>query len=620
MKKTTSLYLNELYANRVNRHLERALDGRGSLTGFFAWVAEQAHAALIEGGHQLSNRAEAQSALGRWLGLLESAAPDMDKYRHAWEAQARYWPWHPTNPAASHLLALFVLKRESPLWNRPRGTLQRSAQEAGLFYIGNGDPLEAFVEAARSEEPKKTEPVERQYYLLWHKDRLEILAEPPRSQPISLYVHPEAHGALLRAFQNTLFERLLGTLDDLLAQAWPRFPWLLAVLERPENFVTHRELLMADLFAEEPGPLPLLPVRRGIVSTLPASMTGSHWLRDLARTPEDITWLAERLKRCEDDNFSEKDHRRYGGKAKFDAEFYLLLSSFELDWQALNELVMRFGAAAVRKGLEEAAASNSEIRATGFATEIHPSVWMALDLGLLETPIQDVERLPAQAVGAFMARYGLRELRPERRLAYQVLRQILPQEERVQDPLEFHVLRLLQAYALAVLPEEEREPERVSHAMLCTLGQPDLFPVRDTLEAWTGLHVRADGPERWRFYQGRKLWKTLSSREAASAAHWLNQLAPVSHDYTAKGVGTVRWGLDLKALSILGIPSLLEADELRVVFALGPEVLEAVLELVAAYPGDQKTNWMRGTFQPLMTALIGRLRQRASVKARRVSA
>ncbi|RIH84945.1 hypothetical protein [Calidithermus roseus] len=90
------------------------------------------------------------------------------------------------------------------------------------------------------------------------------------------------------------------------------------------------------------------------------------------------------------------------------------------------------------------------------------------------------ERTP----GAFLARYGLNELRPERRLMYRVVRRRLPSlQDEVQDPLEFHVLRLLQAYALEVLPAGEREPERVSRPVLGVLGQTDLFPTRDTLEA-----------------------------------------------------------------------------------------------------------------------------------------
>lgn len=181
------------------------------------------------------------------------------------------------------------------------------------------------------------------------------------------------------------------------------------------------------------------------------------------------------------------------------------------------------------------------------------------------------ERTP----GAFLARYGLNELRPERRLMYRVVRRRLPSlQDEVQDPLEFHVLRLLQAYALEVLPPGEREPERVSHSVLGILGQTDLFPTRDTLEAWSGMRVRVEGPDRWRLFKGRKLWGEFTDGQAYETAFLLSRMAEPIHTVEEDTLGRQRsdgmgWLADARE------------DSPRVTYPLGVEPFEHALRVLA---------------------------------------
>lgn len=230
-------------------------------------------------------------------------------------------------------------------------------------------------------------------------------------------------------------------------------------------------------------------------------------------TPEDRTWLAELLKPI----------RVYA------SEYEMPLS--EKSKKLFSEVLLRIEERLGREWLSQALYN---LTFPGLSEELDDSsmaLRLVLRLNLVNFRAPQETPTPEQVLGAFMSRYGLSELRPERRLMYRVIKHLIPLQDRdrIRDPLEFHALRLLQAYALEVLPEDEREPERVSHPVLGILGQTDLFPVRDTLEAWTGMRVRLEGPDRWRLFKGRKLWGELTYQQAYRAAALLRSMAQPFH-------------------------------------------------------------------------------------------
>jgi len=466
-------------------------------------------------------------AVDHWQRQGEQEA--MAAYRQAWERLAERLPWHQENPAASHVLALFALRDNRGLWDRPRGAEQRLANGNLIwerFFGSTQGMLEAFRRAAQPLE-KKAAPTA----LLWLSDRLEVLREAPRARPVSFYFEEAAHAVMLRVFEGTLFDRLLGTLDELLA-GWGNHVRTLSpearFLEHPASFYRRWPLTVPDTVFVE-----------------------SH---KLASTPEDVEWLAELLGVLPE----ERDW--------LSLEDQLAIGPHEVTWEVLARLAERFG-------WERVKAVTSDEPDSFLPSD--PAFQLAFGLDLIDPLRPQAGGVEERTPGAFLARYGLNELRPERRLMYQVVRRRLPSlQDWVQDPLEFHVLRLLQAYALEVLPPGEREPERVSHPVLGILGQTDLFPTRDTLEAWSGMRVRVEGPDRWRLFKGRKLWGELTDEQAYEAAFLLSCMAEPIHTVEedtlerqrSNGMG---WVADRR-----------EAPS-RVAYPLGAEPLERALEVLA---------------------------------------
>jgi hypothetical protein len=490
MRKPTSLYLNELQVSRVSRRLEKALDGHGSLSGFFTWLEEQAYPVLMQGEYPdvpLKEMGELVKILNSWSNKSEQEA--ITAYRQAWEALAEKLPWHRENPAASHVLALFLLNGYRFLWDRRRGYKTSKNISTNIFsLIFFAKPrLSEILNAFRlSAEREKKEPVRS---LLWWNNRLEILAEEPRSKPFSFFLDDQAHAMMMNVFKGSLFERLLGALDEVLVgeqdEAWRLQP-VARFLEQPRTFFQYWPLPISDSVPNE----------------------GLH---QLANTPENTAWLVDQLRAL----YSDGESVKFGEHEDEDLNNSLLLiGSQALPWKILPLLSERFGWESVRRVLFD---SWPYWEMSDLATP--------LLLRLSPTPVDDPRKLPSpeQALGAFIAQFEINELRPERRLLYAVIKKaVQPKDDEINDPVQLHALGLLQAYALEVLPEDERDARRVSLTVLRVLGKPNLFPIRDTLEAWSGMRVQVDHQGRWRLYRGRKLWRELTEHQAYWVTFLLN--------------------------------------------------------------------------------------------------
>lgn len=151
---------------------------------------------------------------------------------------------------------------------------------------------------------------------------------------------------------------------------------------------------------------------------------------------------------------------------------------------------------------------------------------LAADLGTLGSvsEMNDPAWRRSTLLAAFLERFQLQQLGPERRLAYQVIRHTDLPEDRtfVTNAVDYHLLRLFQAYALSVLPGDQREERRVHPMTLATLSQQWLFPTKATLEAYGNAKANKNAAGNWELTGGRNVLLELSDAEAYWAAKALN--------------------------------------------------------------------------------------------------
>lgn len=161
-----------------------------------------------------------------------------------------------------------------------------------------------------------------------------------------------------------------------------------------------------------------------------------------------------------------------------------------------------------------------------YLTRFQNTLPLAAELGLIESPsdVDDKERRKSGLLPAFLERYSLEGLAPERGLAYQVIRDAKIPTDRtfVTNAVDYHLLRLFQEYALSVLPPEQREKRRVHPMTLATLAQPWVLATRTTLEAWGNVKATKTPAGVWQLASGRSVVLELSDSEAYWVAKTLN--------------------------------------------------------------------------------------------------
>src|SRR5690606_15470126 len=161
-----------------------------------------------------------------------------------------------------------------------------------------------------------------------------------------------------------------------------------------------------------------------------------------------------------------------------------------------------------------------------YVTNFENTLALAAELGVLSSTrdMNDPERRRSRLLQAFLERYQLQQLGPERRLAYRVIRSAdLPADRTfVTNAVDYHLLRLLQAYALSALPEDQREERRVHPMALATLAQPWVFPTKATLEAYGNVKAVKNAAGKWELTSGRNTVIELSDAEAYWTGKALN--------------------------------------------------------------------------------------------------
>lgn len=560
------VYLNEAHHNRVTRLVENALDGHGSLSGFIDFVeqallrasesapdeqggvasaASRSSVAASGGAQQESEPSPEEKAYrklrygaGSELGFRGESNTPLDPpserlayYERAWGEVLEFLPWEAEDPR-SHVFALLLHSRSPRLWLH-----DHVSDDSGQAFPAISSALRSLKDAA-SGPPARSLVREFSDFgtALWRGNRLDVLLGEPKSKSTSFYLGSRAHELTLQLFGRDLFGRLERG--------------LLRILDNPEHWLLREPQLR---FLEH--------------GTALLDYQQPSWdYVDAGDFESDLDGLADiesvlatdgltALQQVENDDLSYK----------------FLFDGFS--WNVRNE-------------------GQSWWTGPRRLAAFEDSLILAYLLGLVDLRESfDVEAtsIKARLLPAFLERYGLDRLGPERQLAYHVLKTpaipVLPTY--VDNAVEYHLLKLFQQYALEVLPEGEREAERVHPAVLATLSQPWVFPTKTTLESYGNANATKTATGDWLITKGKKVLLKMSDAEAYWTARTLNAITTAqpkqtsSFDHSAaehffleedekhgEGPKTVNAEAWLRALEAT------HPDIQSITYKLGPQLLE----------------------------------------------
>src|SRR5690625_276171 len=378
--------------------------------------------------------------------------------------------------------------------------------------------------------------------MLWRGNRLDLLLTEPKSRSTSFYVSRKAHEVTLELFGRDFFDRvergLLNVLihpDNLL----PREPQL--------HFLEHGTALLDYQQPEwESGNIEIFEL----------------FVNGLAEKPpaNDLT-LQQQVEYAEDDY-----NYMFGGFSwnnKHQADLILLgpeaLGAYETSL-ALAHLLGR--------------------------VNLHEPY-----------DIDDTDIRP-KMLPAFLERYGLERIGPERQLAYQILKTpaIPSRPSYVGNAVEYHLLKLFQQYALAVLPEDQQEDDRIHPAILATLAQPWIFPTKTTLELYGNATSTKTATGDWQITKGRKTLLQMTDAEAYWTARTLNAVITTQPKRTTtRGFASNEYffledpeaeGYDLETQALdpeawLRALETTHPDTQTITYKLGPDLLERAKKLIS---------------------------------------
>jgi hypothetical protein len=570
MKKPQSVYLDELVHSRVSQMVENALDGYGSLGGFFAFIEEKAlyfherlpevHndddlVALLDVNNAAQKLAEIEEKAGLTSGpeleeLLSASTADIHAYLEAWNLAAPTLPWHQENPAVSHVLALYLLSFNPFLWQEDLKSSASGPDPAHGFFFQTQSLAEvvAKLQLAGTQRGarQKWYPWLKEFYpAVWQRGRVDILnnnsalayrlygfhsaAETkPKVKPTSFYLSKPAHDFVYAIFGNDLY----NSAEHALHRLFTKTDYWIDIT--PETrFLEHG----MELFDLEPE---VFLRGRGLSAI-------EDW--------------------CESDDEVE------------DKNECLRTELLAKVWNPFWETFSPFRAADEH----------------GWGLNLPPPLRLAHRLGVyrVDGPESDWARVEegvaAQhdtVLATFLRHYQLQSLVPERSIAYRILKdKPLPEvkPEVFHDPVEYHLFELFRLYAREVLPESECEEVRLSLPVLATLAQSWVFPTRSALEAYSTAKVRKTAQGKWQLLKGNKTLMELTNAEAFKVAWVLWALVPplMSYGHPGEESGMAdydHWLEDYESQS----PAFREylRREGRLSMTTGPAFVERVLELV----------------------------------------
>jgi len=486
-KSPQGVYVNEATHNRVSMLVENALDGHGTLAGFVAFL----EGAVQDVANEVRNNAQrfdgGGDALREWGkapkdGLEEP--PSRRAYESAWRRLRAALPWGKEDPR-QHVLPLFLLSRDDRLWVHDVA-FDAPLAESYLF-VDTGTVLADMLRLAHGDEPQfikgtrmtgAPSAYEVASAVLWKGAAVELVLDEVKSRSTSFYLDEEAHRLAVGVFGRGLFDRLERGLKRLLDDPHHWLPW-----EAEFHFLEHG--------------------------------------------PDLVTYQAPRLNASEGEELKADLAR---GVRIFDAadtsDPLVQRHAFPFSWELSR--------------LDPFGLPTGERLGTA-----HNTLVLGYRLGLVTLGEDaDAEQLKRNLLPAFLERFGLQALGPERRLAYQVIRALpkIPKRyESVNNALDYHLLQLFQAYALSVLPEEQREERRVELHTLATLSQPWVFPTKATLEAFGNAKASKTATGAWEITGGRQASLKLSDAEAYWTAKALNSVVTNQPSQTLTPTVSARW-------------------------------------------------------------------------------
>lgn len=494
-KSPQGVYVSEAVHNRVSMLVENALDGHGTLAGFIAHLE-----AATLGVAREYERAPDRFARGKEaLKALKEAPKEgtasstwRSEYEPAWRALTAELPWSDTDPCA-HVVALFLLSRDARLWRHDeafdaQGVVIQDSIDIGdvigdLVRIGKGQGPRYVAGGAHLGVRRPGEIAA----VLWKGDTLEVILDEPKSRSTSFYLDDEAHRLAVSVFGRGLFDRVEKGLARLLDSISNWLPW-----EAEFNFLEHGSALVE--------------------------------YQDPHLTKQDGKQLIEDFEE-EDEFYREHVLPRIGGDPRFSKhQFPFSWAGMRDPWHLVHPLPKDWIAAK------------------------HNTLVVAFRLGLFDPRDgADADAIRRRLLPAFLERYGLTAIGPERRLAYEVIRQMPYRHsgtEHITNALDYHLFRLFQTYAMSVLPPEEREERRVDLCALATLSQPWIFPTKATLEAYGNAKAIKTATGAWELVGKRKTALRLTDEEAYWTAKALNTVVTVLPMQTLQPTLPARWDDD----------------------------------------------------------------------------
>ncbi len=524
-KKTHTVYLNEVTHSDVSDYVERALDGRGTVNTFLAFVEERTFAQF--GGPRTNavtserEGTEADAAYRHYGGLPPGALIEpLTEYERAWQALVRHLPWHETNPIASHVFALRELSERPIAW--VNGAAERRRAQAAAAQEADGDGgLKAAVDRvrdrgrnSRSVSPAKGAP--RQYYFgqpIWKRGRVDLVWQAS-SAPTSFYLEPEPHAFLNNAFPDiSLFQ--------------------------------FSEDVLLDVFQDE-----------GLWIDIAPEVT----LLDKATSISQASELANAIKHTAD----------------------AIVASWEPDGHDTSDNGNVFGDAArqsFNRKLASGLAKLDRPRWNGapLGDDLQES-WgvqllrLARRLNVLD--LEDLENLPQLLAQSFLEHYQIPSLTPTRDLIDRILRAHPPKPNNAISAAEFHVREMFRLYAASTL-HASTEGARVELSTLATVGQPWILRTQSLLQRFSMGRIRITADGRYRVERSRQSPLELSPQEAAAVADTLNRL--IALDSAPYGAGVEYHGLLQRPWNAIqrGGPK-------RPTFPLGLQLVERTRDMLKA--------------------------------------
>jgi hypothetical protein len=493
VKKPQSLYLPVLPHNRLTGYVERALGGKGTLSGLIAFVEERTAAMLAEETAALPMDHPASAELtGLTLLDYRHLHQPLDTYTHAWNRFTSALPWFEDHAVGAHMLALHALTEYPSLWDSDYRKRDRTVHPLLAYSTDVTTALDALRNPRQGDRTTGQERPDmwRRPRPVFGRDRIDLITEA-RREPVSVYLDAEAHKTVYQAFGNTFFERLEHS--------------LIHALENPDAI---RDIEAAALFLEvgadgiDLDELEVAAHQIARTFAMYGHVQGREWV---TTTDEAVERLA-----------------RSAG--------YASLNDPALLSHGLEKLYLRRRDVARTIGLDIWHVTPE------MSDAVQATLNLGNDLGLIDGT--DLRSLPQRVAETLGERFGITEITPTRENAFRLLASLSEDDDVTADfinAVDLHMWGLFMHYARHCLPHVSPGHTRVSRSTLATLAEGDLFPHLAALEAFTGANVTKTPAGTWELRKGRRDVLTLENREALRVGAVLRQLVTLRDPITVDG-------------------------------------------------------------------------------------